>query len=106
MVGLGCWCILDDGCIMIGPEALSWFDNIRREKWTQAYDGGCRWGHMTSNLAEAMNSVFKDIRNQPITALVQATYYKCGELFGRRGEQSAAVVASGQGYMLKPAKKG
>jgi hypothetical protein len=53
---------------------------------------------MTSNLAEAMNSVFKDIRNQPITALVQATYYKCGELFARRGRQSTAVVASGQGY--------
>ncbi|KAK2375589.1 hypothetical protein QL285_076474 [Trifolium repens] len=45
-----------------------------------------------------MNSVFKNIRNQPITALVQATYYKCRELFGRRGEQSAAVVTSGQGY--------
>ncbi|KAK2397369.1 hypothetical protein QL285_058948 [Trifolium repens] len=79
------------------PKALRWLDNIPREKWTQAYDGGCRWGHMTSNLAESMNSVFKDIHNQPITALVQATYYKCGELFARRGRQSTAVLASGQG---------
>ncbi|KAK2414935.1 hypothetical protein QL285_037468 [Trifolium repens] len=45
-----------------------------------------------------MNSVFKDIRNQPITTLVQATYYKCGEIFARRGKQTAVVVASGQGY--------
>jgi hypothetical protein len=53
---------------------------------------------MTTNLAESTNNVFKDIRSQPITALVQATYYKCGKLFGRRGHESAAVVTSGQGY--------
>jgi hypothetical protein len=80
------------------PEALRWLDNIRKEKWTQAYDGGCRWGHMTSNLAESMNSVFKNIRNQPITSLVQQTFYKCAELFGRRAKQAAAVVNSRQGY--------
>ncbi|CAJ2653869.1 unnamed protein product [Trifolium pratense] len=79
-------------------SALEWVDNLPKEKWTQAYDGGIRWGHMTSNLAEAMNSVFKDIRGLPITALVQATYYRLAKLFAKRGKQSAAVLASGQQY--------
>ncbi|XP_050920415.1 uncharacterized protein LOC127138052 [Lathyrus oleraceus] len=41
-------------------EALSWIDNIPWEKWARAYDEGQRWGHMTINLAEAMNSIFTD----------------------------------------------
>jgi hypothetical protein len=53
---------------------------------------------MTSNLAESMNNVFKGIRNEPITALVQSTFYKSVEPFHRRGEQSAAVLQSGQEY--------
>ncbi|XP_050916234.1 uncharacterized protein LOC127131352 [Lathyrus oleraceus] len=77
-------------------EALSWIDNIPREKWARAFDGGQRWGHMTTNLAEAMNSVLKETRNLPITALVKSTYYRLGSLFGRRGYQWTKVLASGQ----------
>ncbi|MCI79996.1 receptor-like protein kinase HSL1, partial [Trifolium medium] len=53
---------------------------------------------MTSNLAEAMNSMFKDICGLPITALVQATYYKIAKLFAKRGKQLAAMLVSGQQY--------
>ncbi|XP_050895856.1 uncharacterized protein LOC127102541 [Lathyrus oleraceus] len=76
-------------------DALSWIDNIPREKWTRAFDGGQRWGHMTINLAEAMNSVLKETRNLPITALVKSTYYRLGSLFGRRGHQWTKMLASG-----------
>ena len=51
---------------------------------------------MTSNLAESMNNVFKGIRNEPITTLVQSTLSV--ELFQRRGAQSTAVLQSGQEY--------
>ncbi|CAK8536070.1 unnamed protein product [Lathyrus sativus] len=61
-------------------EASNWIDNIHREKWARAFDGRQRWGHMTSNLADAMNSVLKATRNLPITALVQSTYYRMGSL--------------------------
>lgn len=77
-------------------DALSWIDNIPREKWARAFDGGQRWGHMTTNLAEAMNSVLKETRNLPITALVKSTYYRLGSLFGRRGHQWTKMLASGQ----------
>jgi len=40
-------------------QAVSWIDQISLEKWTQAYDGGKRFGHMTTNLAECINSVLK-----------------------------------------------
>ncbi|XP_050897852.1 uncharacterized protein LOC127104729 [Lathyrus oleraceus] len=77
-------------------DALSWIDNIPREKWAKAYDGGKRWGHITTNLAEAMNSVLKETRNLPITASVQSTYYRLGSLFGKRGHQWTKMLASGQ----------
>ncbi|XP_058766187.1 uncharacterized protein LOC131639741 [Vicia villosa] len=61
-----------------------WVDNLAREKWTRSYDNGKRWGHMTTNLVESMNGVFKGIRHLPITALVEATYYRMASLFARR----------------------
>ncbi|GAU43784.1 hypothetical protein TSUD_378090 [Trifolium subterraneum] len=79
-------------------EALRWVDNIPKEKWTRAYDGGCRWGHMTTSLVETMNSVLKDIRNKPITAMVQSTYYRCATLFAERGKQAATILDSSQDY--------
>jgi len=31
------------------PQAVSWIDQIPLEKWAQAFDGGKRFGHMTTN---------------------------------------------------------
>ncbi|CAK8576734.1 unnamed protein product [Lathyrus sativus] len=78
--------------------ALEWIDNIPRAKWSRAFDGGQRWGHMTTNLAESMNSVLKAIRNLPITALVKSTYYRLGSLFGKRGHDWTKLLASGQTF--------
>ncbi|XP_050875931.1 uncharacterized protein LOC127079592 [Lathyrus oleraceus] len=77
-------------------KSLSWIYHIPREKWAMAFDGEQRWGHMTTNLAEAMNSVLKETRNLPITALVKSTYYLLGSLFGKRGHQWTKMLASGQ----------
>ncbi|CAK8561297.1 unnamed protein product [Lathyrus sativus] len=77
-------------------EALRWVDNIPVEKWTRAFDGGSRWGHMTTNLVESLNDVFKGTRNLPITALVRVTYYRLGSLFAARGKKWSAVLELGQ----------
>ena len=53
------------------PEAAQWLDDIPREKWTLAWDNGQRWGHMTTNLAETINSFLKKIRN--LSSMVMAT---------------------------------
>ncbi|CAK8571481.1 unnamed protein product [Lathyrus sativus] len=77
-------------------EALRWVDNIPVEKWTRSFDGGCRWGHMATNLVESLNGVFKGTRNLPITALVRATYYRLGSLFAARGKKWSVVLQPGQ----------
>ncbi|GAU45778.1 hypothetical protein TSUD_24420 [Trifolium subterraneum] len=77
---------------------LNWVSKIDKAKRTQVFDGGRRWGHMTRNLAESMNSVYNEIRSQPITSLVTSTFYKGVDLFFRRSRDAAAVYASHQEY--------
>jgi hypothetical protein len=77
-------------------DAGRWLNNIPVEQWTRAFDRGCRWGHMTTNIVECMNGVFKGIRNLPITALVRSTYYRLASMFATRGERWSAVLMSGQ----------
>jgi len=36
-------------------QAVSWINQILLEKWTQTFDGGKRFGHMTRNLAKCIN---------------------------------------------------
>ncbi|XP_012568982.1 uncharacterized protein [Cicer arietinum] len=83
---------------MLNPDSLKWLDNIPRQDWIQAFDGGSRWGQMTTNLVESINAVLKGPRNLPITALVQSTYFKTGTLFPTTGKQHASILASGQVY--------
>ncbi|KAI5447378.1 hypothetical protein KIW84_015009 [Lathyrus oleraceus] len=81
---------------MANGDALRWVDNISVEKWTRTFDGDQRWGHMTTNLVESMNSFVNGICNLPITSLVSATYYRLGSLFAERGAKWDAILNSGQ----------
>ena len=80
------------------PDAGRWIDNLDIEKWFRSYDNGVGWGHMTTNLVESMNDVFKDVRNLPITALVNATYFQMATLFATRGKCWNAVLQTQQVY--------
>ena len=64
---------------------------IPREKWTNAYDGGHRYDHMTTNLAEAINSALKGIRNLPITTIVKSMYCRLAKLFATLGKEVYAL---------------
>ena len=79
-------------------QATEWLDNIPRDKWTQAYDGGKRYGHMTTNLAESMNSVLKGARALPITALVKSTFYRLTSWFVEKGTQAHTMIRAGHVY--------
>nr|KYP72578.1 hypothetical protein KK1_005174 [Cajanus cajan] len=61
-------------------------------KWTLAWDNGRRWGYMTTNLAESINSVLKKIRNLPICSMVMATYTRCNKFFVERGREVDAMI--------------
>ncbi|WVZ24129.1 hypothetical protein V8G54_002673 [Vigna mungo] len=80
------------------PEAAAWIDQIPRQQFTLAYDEGRRWGHLTTNLAKAINSVLKKIRNLPISSIVLATYTRCNAFFTERGKQITAMISVGHIY--------
>ncbi|XP_058783004.1 uncharacterized protein LOC131657649 [Vicia villosa] len=90
--------------VAANPDAGRWVDNLAREKWTRSYDNGKRWGHMTTNLVESMNGVFKGIRHLPITSLVEATYYRMASLFARRDFSVLLLHVFGEGKKVRREK--
>ncbi|XP_027337546.1 uncharacterized protein LOC113851276 [Abrus precatorius] len=79
-------------------ESAQWLDNIPREKWALAWDNGRCWGHMTTNLAESINSILKKTRNLPICSMVMATYTCCNKFFIERGRKVDAMINAGHVY--------
>ncbi|XP_057733982.1 uncharacterized protein LOC130949213 [Arachis stenosperma] len=65
------------------------------QTYALAFDDGYRWGHMTTNLVERINSVLKGACNLPITALVKATFYRLNELFTRKRAETEAQINAG-----------
>ena len=61
----------------------------------QTFDGGPRWGIMTTNGSESLNNVFKKSRMLPVVALVEDTFYKVSEWFKDRREKVHARIAEG-----------
>ncbi|KAF7831392.1 uncharacterized protein G2W53_013725 [Senna tora] len=80
---------------LLNKDAARWIENIPREKWARAYDGGWRYGHMTTNLAECMNDVLKGVRCLPVMALMLATLYKVAEFFNNRRQQVQVQINTG-----------
>ncbi|RYQ86606.1 hypothetical protein Ahy_B10g106260 [Arachis hypogaea] len=78
-----------------GEAYTNWLNRISRKQYALAFDGGYRWGHMTTNLVECINSVLKGARNFPITALVKATFYRLNELFTRKRAEAKARINAG-----------
>ncbi|RYR28633.1 hypothetical protein Ahy_B01g052779 [Arachis hypogaea] len=78
-----------------GEAYTNWLDRIPREQYALAFDGGYRWGHMTTNLVECINSVLKGARNLSVTALVKATFYRLNELFTQKRAETEARINAG-----------
>ncbi|KAH1247549.1 hypothetical protein GmHk_06G017433 [Glycine max] len=90
----------------LSPPVKAWIGKISKEKWTMAYDKeGRRYGHMTTNLSECVNKVFKGCCNVPITALVKSTYSRCRKYFVDRGRQAQREIRDGQIYCSHVMKK-
>ncbi|XP_015968760.1 uncharacterized protein LOC107492270 [Arachis duranensis] len=78
-----------------GEAYTNWLNRIPREQYALAFDGGYRWGHMTTNLVECINSVLKGSHNLLITALVKATFYRLNELFTRKRAEAEVRINAG-----------
>ncbi|KAL5179049.1 hypothetical protein HKD37_01G000440 [Glycine soja] len=96
---------LDKFCDL-SPAIKTWIDKISKEKWTMAYDGGRRrYGHMTTNLSEYVNKVFRGCRNIPIIALVKLTYSRCRQYFVDCDCKAQRELQSSQLYCSKVMKQ-
>ncbi|XP_072064312.1 uncharacterized protein [Arachis hypogaea] len=80
------------------PAMCEWANRLEYDKWTQHQDGGRRFGHITMNISECVNSVLKGTWNLPIIALVKSTYGRLAEIFVIRGQTAEAQLGSGQRY--------
>ncbi|RYQ84853.1 hypothetical protein Ahy_B10g104349 [Arachis hypogaea] len=78
-----------------GEAYTQWCDDIGVERWVLVFDGGHRWGHMTTNLVECINSVLKGPRNLPVTAIVRSTFYRLNELFTRKSTEAHKRLRNG-----------
>ncbi|RYR26813.1 hypothetical protein Ahy_B02g061115 isoform F [Arachis hypogaea] len=80
------------------PAMCEWANRIDYSLWTQHRDEGRRFGHMTTNISECVNSILKGVRNLPVASLVKATYGRLAELFVRKGREAEAQMGTGQQF--------
>ncbi|XP_057760255.1 uncharacterized protein LOC130980612 [Arachis stenosperma] len=80
------------------PAMCDWANRIDYSLWTQHRDEGRRFGHMTTNISECVNSILKGVRNLPVASLVKATYCRLAELFVRKGREAEAQMGTGQQF--------
>ncbi|KAL0928804.1 hypothetical protein M5K25_000727 [Dendrobium thyrsiflorum] len=76
--------------IKIKPEIHQWLVERDLSKWTLIFDGGFRYGVMTTNASEAFNGILKRARGLPVQALITAIYYNIVRMFIRRLEMIIA----------------
>ena len=79
-------------------QAAYWLDQILKSKWTQAYDEGKRYDHMTTNLAKCMNSILKGARALSIAALVNETFNKINDSFVTNDIKIMNMIKAGHRY--------
>lgn len=76
----------------------AYLDKIPKEKWSISNDGGHRYGIKTSNHVESFNGVLKNVRFLPITALVQATFFRVNSYFVDRRDKTKSRILNGDHF--------
>ncbi|OVA13523.1 Phox/Bem1p [Macleaya cordata] len=76
----------------ISPEAYNWVLGLKAENWANAYFGGARYNHMTSNFAESFYSWVSEAHELPITQLVDVIRGKIMELIYERRLESSQWI--------------
>ncbi|CAI9297141.1 unnamed protein product [Lactuca saligna] len=79
-------------------HARHWLESHPLNRWTLAYDGGRRYGLLTTNLSEIFNSVLKGARFLPITTCVQLTFYRMVHYFEVRRPLGSSSQANGDAH--------
>ncbi|XP_058078644.1 uncharacterized protein LOC131226970 [Magnolia sinica] len=78
---------------MANPPVHAWLREIGYEKWASSHFTGKRFNLVTTNIAECVNSLFKEAREYPVTKLIEAVRFKIQELFYKRREFATSFVS-------------
>jgi len=61
-----------EGMTSLNPKAVPWLlQHAKTEHWAEIYFPGRRYGHLTSNIAESLNSWLLEARAKPILAMFE-----------------------------------
>lgn len=89
----------------INTEVKAWLCAIPLVRKALSHNGGRRFGLMMTNFSEVFNSVLKGVRNVPITACVQMTFYRVNNYFVLRRKAAAARIAESEQYPTQISSK-
>ncbi|KAI3875384.1 hypothetical protein MKW98_000061 [Papaver atlanticum] len=76
---------------------VTWMERQGPEHWSNAFFKGCRWGEVASSVAESFNSWIKDLKNMPVSALVNTIRRKMMEMI------SEQLTDEGNSWTVYPA---
>lgn len=86
----------------IDQRAIPWLQtNADPKHWAELYFEGYRYGHLTSNIAESLNSWLLPAREQPILAMLEAIRHQLMSWFATRRESETNTT----GLVVKKAAK-
>ncbi|PPE02187.1 hypothetical protein GOBAR_DD00785 [Gossypium barbadense] len=68
-------------------------------QWAQNFDEGFRYGQMTTNLVEGINTVLLKTRHLPIASVFSATFYRLATLMPRMGQQQVDQIQAGHVFV-------
>jgi hypothetical protein len=89
----------------ISPEAASWIRNIQHSQWATYCFEGTRFGHLTANVSESLNSWVQDASGLPIIQMLESIRRQLMTLFNERRETSmqwsGMLVPSAERHVLE-----
>ncbi|KAH1113912.1 hypothetical protein J1N35_007290 [Gossypium stocksii] len=80
-------------------DLQTWLGSMENWQRTQSYDKGFRYGQMTTNLVEAVNSIFRCTHHLPISAMFSETFYRLTTLMPKIGLRQAKQIEAGHVYV-------
>ena len=81
----------------INPRCVDWLLSTADPKyWAEVYFPGRRYGHLTSNLAESLNSWLLEAREMPVLSMFEKIRHQMMEWFEARRQLEVRVNTSGR----------
>ncbi|PPR82841.1 hypothetical protein GOBAR_AA37876 [Gossypium barbadense] len=77
------------------PPFRQWLGSMEPWQWAQCFDEGYRYGQMTTNLVEAINSILRHTRHLPISVVFSAIFSRLATLMPKMGLKQAKQLEAG-----------